>query len=79
MAQVIIIKDPKIKLFGKTIELPEVSAAAPQIVEAPHCCDAGGEDRSTQDPLSSSTSAVQDTNFNGDAEDQQSHKVTVWK
>ncbi|KAI3462931.1 hypothetical protein Pfo_019594 [Paulownia fortunei] len=45
------VKDPKIKLFGKTIELPETSAAAEaEIGEAAQSCDAAGEDSSNQDP-----------------------------
>ncbi|KAK4409861.1 Cyclic dof factor 2 [Sesamum angolense] len=45
------VKDPKIKLFGKTIELPETCAAAVEIGEASQFCDAAGEDSSNQDPV----------------------------
>ncbi|KAL0461623.1 UNVERIFIED_CONTAM: Cyclic dof factor 2 [Sesamum latifolium] len=68
------VKDPKIKLFGKTIELPETCAAAVEIGEAAHSCDAAGEDSSNQDPSCSSDSVIDNSNLNGDAEDQESHK-----
>ncbi|KAL7135732.1 hypothetical protein ABFS83_11G117700 [Erythranthe nasuta] len=67
------VKDPKIKLFGKTIELPETSAAtaaaaAEENVVAAQSCEVAGEDSSNQDPPCSS-------NSNGDAEDQESLKI----
>lgn len=76
------VKDPKIKLFGKTIELPETSselAAAAvgveKVSEAAQSCDAAGEDSSIQDPPCSSDSMLEESNWNGDAEDQESDKV----
>ncbi|XP_011085751.1 cyclic dof factor 2-like [Sesamum indicum] len=68
------VKDPKIKLFGKTIELPETCAAAVEIGEAAQSCDAAGEDSSNQDPSCSSDSMIDNSNLNGDAEDHESHK-----
>lgn len=73
------VKDPKIKLFGKTIELPETAselaaAAEEKFSEAAQSCDAAGEDSSIQDPCSSD-SMLEESNWNGDAEDQESDKV----
>lgn len=71
------VKDPKIKLFGKTIELPETSsaAAAEKVGEAAHSCDAAGEDSSIQDAPCSSNSMIEESNLNGDAEKQEPEKV----
>lgn len=74
------VKDPKIKLFGKTIELPETAselaaAAEEKVSEAAQSCDAAGEDSSIQDPPCSSDSMLEESNWNGDAEDQESDKV----
>lgn len=56
------VKDPKIKLFGKTIELPETLSA---------------QDSSNQEPPSSSDSMLQDNNFNTDVDHQDSpHEVS---
>ncbi|KAL0395639.1 UNVERIFIED_CONTAM: Cyclic dof factor 2 [Sesamum calycinum] len=71
------VKDPKIKLFGKTIELPETCAAAVEIAEAAQFCDAAGEDSSNQDPSCSSDSVIDSSNLNGDAEGQESHKCQL--
>ncbi|KAG6420937.1 hypothetical protein SASPL_117483 [Salvia splendens] len=60
------VKDPKIKLFGKTIELPE-SASEAAVGETAQSCDGVGEDSSIQDPPRSSNSV------SGDAEDQESN------
>ncbi|KAL0431720.1 UNVERIFIED_CONTAM: Cyclic dof factor 2 [Sesamum radiatum] len=72
------VKDPKIKLFGKTIELPETCAATVEIGEAAQSCDAAGEDSSNQDPSCSSDSMIDNSNLNGDVEDQESHKNVFW-
>ncbi|KAG6415714.1 hypothetical protein SASPL_123128 [Salvia splendens] len=66
------VKDPKIKLFGKTIELPE---AAEKTGEAAQLCDAAGEDTSiNQDPPCSSSSMIEENDINGDGEDLESNK-----
>ncbi|CAA0838914.1 Cyclic dof factor 2 [Striga hermonthica] len=64
------VKDPKIKLFGKTIGLPEtVEAAADGISDAaaPPSCDAQTGSSANQKP--SSSIMIQDGDFNGDADD----------
>ncbi|KAL6553020.1 hypothetical protein OROGR_006862 [Orobanche gracilis] len=75
------VKDPKIKLFGKTIELPENAAAATADDEA---CDPGSSqsrgtaigDSSNQDPACSSDSTLEDSRFlSGDAEEHESIKT----
>lgn len=63
------VKDPKIKLFGKTIELPETASEA--------AAGGGvGEDSSIQDPPCSSNSVTEQHDFSGDAEDQESNTVS---
>ena len=63
------VKDPKIKLFGQTIEAA--------VGETAQSCDGigVGEDSSIQDPPSSSNSIIQKDDFTGDAEDQESNTV----
>lgn len=76
------VKDPKIKLFGKTIELPETAAAAAAIsggAVSAQSCEAAGEDSSNQEPPCSSDSMLQDDNLNGDVEEQDSHEVWFFK
>ncbi|KAL3813387.1 hypothetical protein ACJIZ3_014655 [Penstemon smallii] len=73
------VKDPKIKLFGKTIELPEISAGSAAAESggaggSVQSSDAVGEDASNQDPPCSSDSMLEDSNFNGDTEEQESDK-----
>ncbi|KAL7140981.1 hypothetical protein ABFS83_08G024000 [Erythranthe nasuta] len=75
-------KDPKIKLFGKTIQLPDSSAAAAAAVEAAsvengesvsgESGEAAGEDSSNQSPSCTSDSMSEDSNLNRDAEEEQS-------
>ncbi|KAL1563128.1 hypothetical protein AAHA92_05627 [Salvia divinorum] len=70
------VKDPKIKLFGKTIELPEIAseaAAEEKAGETAQSCDAVGEDSSIQDPPCSSNSIIEENYLNGDALDQESN------
>lgn len=70
-------KDPKIKLFGKTIELPE-AAAAPVVASLPVPTEfsvVAEEDGSHQDPPCSSDSMLEDGNLDLDAEEQESTKV----
>ncbi|XP_073018935.1 cyclic dof factor 2-like [Primulina eburnea] len=70
-------KDPKIKLFGKTIELPEAAAAAPVVTSLPVLTQfsvAAEEDGSHQDPPCSSDSMLEDRNLDLDAEEQESTK-----
>ncbi|KAL2499930.1 Dof-type domain-containing protein [Abeliophyllum distichum] len=70
-------KDPKIKLFGKTIELPETStdaAADNSGAGSAQSCDAAGENSSLQDPPSSSSSMLEDRSLNRDTDEQESHK-----
>ncbi|KAG6423964.1 hypothetical protein SASPL_114373 [Salvia splendens] len=66
------VKDPMIKLFGKTIELPETASEA-AVGETAQSCDGVGADSSIQDPPCSSNSIIEQNNFTGDAEDQQSN------
>ncbi|KAG8384689.1 hypothetical protein BUALT_Bualt04G0144100 [Buddleja alternifolia] len=75
------VKDPKIKLFGKTIELPDTSAAAVAVAEgggdsSAQCCEISGEDDSSnQDPPSSSDSMpLEDCDISRDAGEQESLK-----
>ena len=69
------VKDPKIKLFGKTIQLPE---AAEKTGEAAQLCDAAGDDTSiNQDPPCSSSSMIEENDINGDGEDHESNKVFI--
>ncbi|GFP90373.1 cyclic dof factor 2 [Phtheirospermum japonicum] len=70
------VKDPKIKLFGKTIELPETVEAAEISEPAAQSCDAAKENSSNQNPICSSDySMLEDSNLNGeDAEDQESQQ-----
>ncbi|KAI3452293.1 hypothetical protein Pfo_008958 [Paulownia fortunei] len=71
------VKDPKIKLFGKTIELPDNSAAAAAETGGPvsaQSCEAAGEESLNQDPSCSSDSMLEDSNLNRDAEEQESRK-----
>ncbi|GFQ02140.1 cyclic dof factor 2 [Phtheirospermum japonicum] len=70
-------KDPKIKLFGKTIGLPENSAAADDSGEpgSARSCEAAVGDSSNQDRPCSSDSMLEDSNLlSGDAEEQDSMK-----
>ncbi|KAK6129259.1 hypothetical protein DH2020_036968 [Rehmannia glutinosa] len=69
------VKDPKIKLFGKTIELPDNLAAAAadeggERVSA-QSREADGGDSSNQDPPCSSDCMVEDSNLSGDAGEQE--------
>ncbi|KAL3640166.1 hypothetical protein CASFOL_015134 [Castilleja foliolosa] len=77
------VKDPKIKLFGKTIELPETRVEAAEISEpAAQSCDAAKENSSNQIPsCSSDYSMLEDNNLNGeDAEDRDSQQSqSGWK
>ncbi|KAL8471608.1 hypothetical protein ACS0TY_029019 [Phlomoides rotata] len=67
------VKDPKIKLFGKTIELPE-AAKSGGAVSAQSC------DSSNQEPPCSSDSMLEDNNLNRDVEEQDSpESVSVAK
>ncbi|KAH6830409.1 hypothetical protein C2S53_007575 [Perilla frutescens var. hirtella] len=65
------VKDPKIKLFGRTIELPETAAAEESGLQ---CCDAAGEDGSNQEPPCSSDSMLEDDNLNRDVEELESRE-----
>ncbi|KZV28554.1 zinc finger protein [Dorcoceras hygrometricum] len=70
-------RDPKIKLFGKTIELQEAAAAAPAVTSLPvptQCSVAAEEDGSHHDPPCSSDSMLEDRNLDLDAEEQESTK-----
>ncbi|KAL3624026.1 hypothetical protein CASFOL_032842 [Castilleja foliolosa] len=72
-------KDPKIKLFGKTIGLPENSVAAADDSGgesgSARSCEAAVGDSSNLDPPCSSDSMLEDSNFlSGDAEEQESIK-----
>ncbi|XP_011098639.1 cyclic dof factor 2-like [Sesamum indicum] len=70
------VKDPKLKLFGKTIELPDTFAAAAESggpVSA-QTFEGAGEDSLNQDPPCSSNSMLEDSSFNRDGEDQESFK-----
>lgn len=79
------VKDPKIKLFGKTIELPETSselavelaaaAAAEKVGGAAPSCDAAGEDTSIQEAPCSSNSMIEESNSSGDADNPEPNKV----
>ncbi|KAG8366820.1 hypothetical protein BUALT_Bualt16G0007500 [Buddleja alternifolia] len=61
-----------IKLFGKTIELPETSATAEETAAA--AVDIN-DDSSNQDPPCSSDSMIENSNnLNNEAEEQESHK-----
>ncbi|KZV32917.1 cyclic dof factor 2 [Dorcoceras hygrometricum] len=71
------VKDPKIKLFGKTIDLlePAWEAVPPTSMTggraSAQSCDAGDMDNTIQDPPCSSDS---DGRFERDAEEQESHE-----
>ncbi|KAL6576990.1 hypothetical protein OROMI_011266 [Orobanche minor] len=76
------VKDPKIKLFGKTIELPEnASAAATAGDEVGELGSAQSRgpvvgNSSNQDPACSSDSTLEDSRFlSGDAVEHESIKV----
>ncbi|KAL6565646.1 hypothetical protein OROHE_004701 [Orobanche hederae] len=75
------VKNPKIKLFGKTIELPEnaVAATADDEVGEPGSAQSRGPavgDSSNQDPACSYDSTLEDSRFlSGDAEEHESIKV----
>ncbi|KAL0350879.1 UNVERIFIED_CONTAM: Cyclic dof factor 2 [Sesamum radiatum] len=71
------VKDPKLKLFGQTIELPDTSAPAAESggpVSA-QTFEGAGEDSLNQDPPCSSNSMLEDSSFNRDGEDQESFKA----
>ncbi|PIN04837.1 hypothetical protein CDL12_22626 [Handroanthus impetiginosus] len=72
------VKDPKIKLFGKTIELPETATAVAEesggAVSA-QSCEVAVEDSLNQDPPCSSNSMLEDSNMNRDAEEQEASKT----
>ncbi|KAK4393121.1 Cyclic dof factor 3 [Sesamum angolense] len=70
------VKDPKLKLFGQTIELLDTSAPAAESggpVSA-QTFEGAGEDSLNQDPPCSSNSMLEDSSFNRDGEDQESFK-----
>lgn len=72
-------KDPAIKLFGKTIPVPEVPLSSGESVEAPEPDPSSGtlvEDTVDQDHASSSNSSPE-VNTNGDREEKEvnNHKV----
>ncbi|XP_073124308.1 cyclic dof factor 2-like [Henckelia pumila] len=71
-------KDPKIKLFGKTIEVQEAAAAAaPAVTSLPvptQSSVAAEADVSQQDPPCSSDSMLEDRNLDLDAVEQESTK-----
>lgn len=74
------VKDPKIKLFGKTIELLETAAAAAADSGGDvlaHCCEAAGEDGSNQELACSSDSMLEDGDFSRDVEEQESREVWI--
>lgn len=66
------VKDPTIKLFGKTIELPETAADSGGDVSVHY---SAGEDGSNQEPACSSDSMLEDGDFNRDVEEQESREV----
>ncbi|KAL6579362.1 hypothetical protein OROMI_009578 [Orobanche minor] len=75
------VKDPKIKLFGKTIELPENAAAAATADDkagepgSAQSCGPAVADSSNQDPACSSDSTLEDSRFlSRDAEEHESIK-----
>lgn len=74
------VKDPKIKLFGKTIQVPD-NFPAPAAESGGTSCEsvATAEDRSNQDPACTSDSMLEDSNFNRDAEEQESPEVCILK
>lgn len=62
-------KMSEVRLFGKTIELPETAAAASGGAVSARCCDGAGEDGSNQEPPCSSDSMLED------AEEEESREV----
>ncbi|XP_073279187.1 cyclic dof factor 2-like [Primulina huaijiensis] len=79
------VKDPRIKLFGKTIDLQEAAGGAVETVAVPPpsmpgggtsalSCDAGDLDNTIQDPPCSSDSILENGRFERDSEEQESHK-----
>ncbi|KAL2528724.1 Cyclic dof factor 2 [Forsythia ovata] len=73
------LKDPKMKLFGKTIQLPETPLMAAAVAEAGgtdpvQSCDAAADDCSIQVRTCSSNSVLEDITLDIDAEEQESRK-----
>ncbi|KAL3844668.1 hypothetical protein ACJIZ3_002071 [Penstemon smallii] len=66
------LKDPKIKLFGKTIELPETSSSE-AVAETGGAGSTQSSDESNQNSPSSSNSMLEDCNSDGGAEELDSH------
>lgn len=70
-------KDPAIKLFGKTIPLPEASPATPQLPSSLPILTPGDDNTAAvdHDHDSSSSSLSPEANIDGDAEDLEVDKV----
>ncbi|XP_073156389.1 cyclic dof factor 2-like [Henckelia pumila] len=76
------VKDPKIKLFGKTIDLLEPAGEAVAVLPpsmtgggaSADSCDAGDMENTIQDPPCSSNSVLEDGRLERDAEEQESQK-----
>lgn len=68
------VKDPKIKLFGQTIKLPETGAVADAEASPVQSSVATGDDGLNEDPSCFSNSMPEDGNLNGDSEEQESRK-----
>lgn len=78
------VKDPAIKLFGKTIQLPDIPVTAPAEAsecgeDAPaHSTDTSVGDASIQHIPSSPNSLPEDTSFNRSEAEQGVDKVRLW-
>lgn len=78
------VKDPAIKLFGKTIQIPDIPVTAPE--EASECgedaptqsTDTSVGDASIQHIPSSPNSLPEDTSFNRSEAEQDVDKVRLW-
>ncbi|CAK9322674.1 unnamed protein product [Citrullus colocynthis] len=72
-------KDPAIKLFGKTIPLPEASPATPQLPSSLPILTPGDDNTAAvnHDHDSSSSSLSPEANIDGDAEDLEVDKETI--
>lgn len=70
-------KDPAIKLFGKTIQLPEIPASTAPATEGSCPDDAPGDDSSARHGSGSGNDPAEDGGGGGE-EDEHLQKVWIW-
>ncbi|KAJ1419649.1 Zinc finger, Dof-type [Sesbania bispinosa] len=70
-------KDPAIKLFGKTIPLPEIQAGSGDSAEAPPSSSGDVVDESVDQNHASSTNSSRESHTNEDAKEQEIEKDTL--